>query len=249
MRKKVFALSTKDIGLAIVFASFYAIFSSWNLFPLVGAGQGRFIQLGTLVAPLIGILIYPWLSVLTITIGGTIGFFISQTGPFGPLSFLPHVAAALCASLLINGKKWSCSVAYLFLFLVFAFYPVVGPAWLWPSFLWLHVAALVFLFSPLQSKVWRPLYEEKDSFKLVLTVGLTLFISTLFSHIVGSLMFEIMYWPSLISEVGAWTTTWQLLTFLYPLERILITAIQVPFGTGLLKVLKTHNFNLSSRNV
>lgn len=243
MKMNVFALSTKNIALTIVFASFYIVFSSWNLFPLVG-GQGKFIQAGVVMAPLIGVILGPWLGVFAITVGGVIGAFIWQGGPFGPLSFVPHVAAALYAGLLYNNKRWFCGVAYLLLLVVFAFYPVVGPAWLWPPFLWLHVATLVFLFSPLQPKVGEFLRENKDSLKLAFGVGVTLFIATLFGHVVGSLMFEVVYWPSFISEVGAWKADWQILMWLYPIERMLIAVIAALIGTGLLKALRIYGFKV-----
>lgn len=243
MKTNPLALSTKSMTLAIVFASFYTVFSSWNLFPLIG-GQGNFIKAGVVMALVIGIILGPWLGVIAVTIGGVIGTFIWQVGPFGPLSFLPHVAAALFAGLLYNNKRWSCGVTYLLLLLIFAFYPVVGPAWLWPPLLWLHVAGLAFLFSPLQPKIGEFLREDRDAFKLALGVGTTLFLATLFGHVVGSLMFEAIYWPSFISEVGVWQADWQLLTWLYPIERLFITIAATLIGTGLVKALRIYGFKV-----
>ncbi|MDH5448580.1 MAG: ECF transporter S component [Candidatus Bathyarchaeota archaeon] len=243
MKINTLALSTKNITLTVVFASFYTVFSSWNLFPLVG-GQGSFIQAGVVMAPLVGIILGPWLGIFSIAIGGAIGALMSQTGPFGLFSFVPHVAAALCAGLLCNNKRWFCSVLYLILLLVFAFYPVVGPAWLWPPFLWLHVAGLVFVFSPLQSRVDEFLRENGDAFKLAFGVGITVFIATLFGHVVGSLMFEVFYWPSFISEVSAWKADWQLIMWLYPVERLLIAVVSTFIGAGLLKALRIYGFKI-----
>ncbi|MFP3985630.1 MAG: hypothetical protein ACLFU9_06680 [Candidatus Bathyarchaeia archaeon] len=245
MKPKFFDLSTKNIALTIVFASFYTVFFFWNLFPLVG-GQGRFIQVGTLIAPLIGIVIGPMLSVFGITIGGAIGAFISQSGPFGPLSFVPHLAAALCAGLLYNNKRWYCSFTYLLLLLALAFYPVVGPAWLWPPFLWLHIIVLVFLFSPLQPKIGKYMLENKSASKFVFAVASTLFVATLFSHVVGSLMYEAIYWPTFISEMEIWRANWQLLSWIYPVERLVIAVVSTPLAVGLLKALRIHGFRVDS---
>ncbi len=243
MKTKLPTLSTKNMALIIVFASLYTFFSSWNLFPLIG-GQGQFIKAGNLMAPLIGIILGPWIGIFAITIGGIIGAFIWQSGPFGPLSFLPHAGVALCAGLLYNNKRWLCSSLYLLLLLAFAFYPVVGPAWLWPPFLWLHVAGLAFLFSPLQPKVSRFLHESEDSLRFASGVGVTLFIASLFGHVVGSLMFEAVYWNGFISEVGAWKADWQLLMWLYPIERTIIAVAATAIGTALMKALRVSGFKI-----
>lgn len=243
MRSRFSVLSAKQLALTVIFASFYTVFFSWPLFPLVG-GQGRFIQAGNVIAPLIGIILGPYIGVFAIAIGGVIGAFVWQSGPFGPLSFLPHMAVALCTGLLYNGKKLACGLLYLFLLLVLAFYPVVGPAWLWPPFLWLHVAGLAFLVSPVQLKVDEFLHDDKNLSTFALAVGGVSFTATLFGHIVGSLMFEVIYWPSFISEVAVWKADWQLLMWLYPVERLLITIAATAIGVGLLKALRIYGFEI-----
>jgi uncharacterized membrane protein len=234
-------LSSKDIALAAVFASLHTVFSSWNLFPLVGA-PGRFIQLGTLMAPVIGVILGPWLTLLSLTIGGTIGFFVFQTGPFGPFSFLPQVAAGYSAGLLSTRRRWVCALLYLGLLLVLAFYPPVGPAWLWPPFLWVHMVAALLMCSPLQPKMESFLRQPENAVKLASGLGVTLFLATLFGHAVGTIMFEVVYWPSFISEMGAWKANWQLLMWLYPVERGLIVLLGTLVGTGLLKALRVYGF-------
>jgi hypothetical protein len=167
MKMEVPRSSARSIALTIIFSSFYMVFSSWNLFPLVG-GQGSFIKAGVVMAPLLGIILGSWLSIFAISVGGIVGAFLTPTGPFGLISFFPHLAAALCAGMLYEHKRWLCSVFYLAALVVFAFFPVVGPAWLWPSFLWLHIGALVLFFSPFHGKLRSFLHDDWKKLKLAL---------------------------------------------------------------------------------
>jgi uncharacterized membrane protein len=236
-------LSTKSLALTVVFAALYATLSFLPLFPLIGA-QGKFIQAGNVLAPLMGIVLGPWLGVFAIAVGGSIDAFLPQTGSFGPLSFLPHLATALCGGLLYNNKRWVCGAAYSLLIVAFAFYPVVGPAWLWPLFLWLHVVGLALMFSPLQPKANRFIREDKEVPRLALGFGVTSFLAALFGHAVGTLMFEATYWPILIDEVEAWLFNWQALTLLYPIERGLIAVFSTAIGVGVLRALRAYGFEV-----
>jgi len=232
----------RKIALISVFASLYAIFGLWPLFPVVGA-VGKNITVATVMAPLIGVILGPYIAVLTVLIGGVAGLSIAQIGPFGPLSFLTGVAATFCSGMLYERRRGICAVAYLILLLIFAFYPVVGPAWLYPYFMWLQVIGFVVLVSPLQSKAVERMRGNPNSFVgLTLGAATTFFVATLFSHLVGSIMFEAFYWPTIIPAVETWRSNWQIITFLYPAERIAITITAALIGTALIKALKTHGF-------
>jgi hypothetical protein len=69
-------------------------------------------------------------------------------------------------------------------------------------------------------------------------VGIAMFTSTMFAHVVGTLLFEAASWPFLISSVQSWRGIWQILTITYPFERIAITIVATLLGTGLIKTLK-----------
>jgi len=236
----------QTIALISCFASLYAIFGLWPLSPVVGA-VGKNITVAAVMAPLIGVILGPYIGVLTVLIGGIVGLTIAQIGPFGPLSFLTGVAAAFCSGMLYQRRRLICAVVYLTLLLIFAFYPVVGPAWLYPYFMWLQVIGFVVLVSPLQSKAVERMRRNPNSFGgLTLGAATTFFVATLFSHLVGSIMFEAFYWPTIIPAVETWRSNWQIITFVYPAERIIITIAAALIGTALIKALKTHGFqNLS----
>ena len=237
-------LVAKNIAFIAVFAPWYTIFTFWPLFPVIGA-SGSFITMAVIMAPLIGIILGPYLSVLSIALGGIIGLSLGQIGgPFGPLSFVPHAATTFCSGMLSRGKRMTCAVTYAFLLIIFALYPIVGPAWLYPYFIWMQIVGLVILVSPLQSKAAKQIHGHTKSTGLTFGVGIVSLTAALFGHIVGDIMFEAIYWPTLIPNVDEWRTTWQLLAWVYPLERVMIAIAAAFIGTALIKALKAYGLKL-----
>lgn len=228
-------LSTRDVALVSVFAPLYAIFCSWNLFPLIGS-SGRAITASAIMAPVIGLLLSPYLSVLTVALGGAVGL---SFGYFSPYGYGAGIAAAFCASAIYKGEQALASLVYAAFLLMFALYPTVGPFWLYPYLLILQIIALVVLASPVQAKATKLVRSlNVSSRKLLLGIGVTMFTSTMLAHVVGSLLFEAISWPFLISGVESWRGIWQLIAFTYPFERIAITIAATLLGTGLMKSLK-----------
>lgn len=228
--------STKNIALTSCFAALYVVFSVWNVFPVIG-DETRFISAATLAAPLIGIILGPTYGVLSITLGGIASAFLSlSTGVFGPLSFLPHVAAAFASGMLITRKQAICTVSYLLLFLVYALYPLYGPIWLWPFILWLDLIGLIIIASPLQTRATKYLNETSSSLRMGLGVCLTCLSATLFGHVTGSLLYEIFHW---YETIGWWTLTWQRVTVTYPVERAMIVVAATVIGAALIRTLRS----------
>lgn len=226
-----FHLSTKNIALTACFAALYVVFSFWNLFPVIGT-EDKWINAAVVMAPLFGIILGPYLGVLAITIGGIAGAFFQVTGVFGPLSFMPHAAAAFCSGMLTIRKRKVCVATYAPFLFLFAFFPVIGPVWLWPPVIWLDLIGLIVLASPLQSKAINAMDEASSSVKLIFSIATTCLTATLFGHIVGNILFEAIH-----LQVN-WRATWQGLTFLYPIERGLITLAATFVGTPLVKTLR-----------
>lgn len=236
-------LISKDLALVSCFAPLCTILSFWSLFPIIGA-VGKSISLAAVVAPVIGIILGPWLGAVAVTLGGTIGASVAQIGPFGPLSFLPWTAAALSSGLLYNCRWRILTVLYSILFLAFAFYPIVGPAWLHPYLLWLQVVGLAVLASPLQLRAVKSVRKQTSIQGIIIGVGVISFLATLFGHVVGSIMFEIMYWPTIIENLHSWRSLWQFLTFMYPIERTIITVVATLLGVPLIKALEAYGFRI-----
>jgi hypothetical protein len=178
----------------------------------------------------------PIYGVLSITLGGIASAFLSYQGPFWPLSFLPHAAAAFASGMLIAKKRVLCTASYFLLFVIFAFFPSNGPVWLWPLMLWLDFVGLLIVASPLQARAIKYLNETSSSLHLVLGVCITCLSAILFGHVTGNILFEIFYWPM---TIDSWRATWQALTFIYPIERIMIVIVATFVGTTLIKALKS----------
>jgi len=181
------------------------------------------------------------MGAFAVALGGAVGTSIAQTGPFGALSFIPWTATAFCSGLLYNHKWRLSAVLYSVLLLMFTFYPTVGPAWLHPYLVWFQLIGLAVLLSPLQLRA-VVLSQQTNPEKLIFGVAIISFISALFGQIAGSLMFEMMYWPMLIPELNSWVSLWQALTFLYPVERMIITVIVVFIGAPLIRALRAWGY-------
>lgn len=227
-------LTTHKIALITVFSALYVVLAALPTFPVIGGG-GKGIAAAVIIAPLIGLILGSYTGTLAVIIGGVIVAFAYPTAPFGPFSFFPHLAAAFCAGILRANKQVACIVIYMTLLLVLAFFPVVGPIWLWPLVLWMDLVGLFVVASPLQYKAIAYLNEASSPVKLSLGVAVTCFTSTLFGHVAGNILFAAMNWPNVDFLMGIWQET----TVIYPIERLVITAVATVVGTALLKSLKT----------
>jgi hypothetical protein len=181
-------------------------------------------------------LLGPYLGSLSTLLGGTVGFF---SGYFSLPSFFSGIVAALCAGLLRTGRQAISGLIYFSLLFVFGFYPFVGPVWLFPQLMWFQIAVFLILASPLQSMAIRNLNSTKAKlFSAQFIICLT---STMAGQIAGSLTYEAISWPIFMADVNAWRLNWQIITFLYPIERTFIALASATIGTLLFIVLKTTN--------
>ncbi|UCE28806.1 MAG: hypothetical protein JSV85_05925 [Candidatus Bathyarchaeota archaeon] len=129
---------------------------------------------------------------------------------------------------------------------MFAFYPTIGPAWLHPYLIWFQLIGLAILVSPLQSKAVT-LSQQTNAKELILGVAVTSLISALFGQIVGSIMFEITQWPAFIPDLNKWIPIWQTLTFLYPVERVIITVMVTFIGVPLIRALRAWGYEIGGK--
>ncbi|MDI6846577.1 MAG: hypothetical protein QMD23_00360 [Candidatus Bathyarchaeia archaeon] len=231
-------LTTKDVALLICFTALYTYFSFIPAFPIVGL-QGGAITLAAITAPIIGIILGPYLGMLSTLLGGIVGLFFAPS--FFPPSLISGIVTAVFAGMLYVGKRSVCAFAYFSLLFFFGFYPFVGPVWLCPLSMWFQIIGFLVLTSPLQSMALKNMRNFNNYSRLLLaffTVSLT---STLAGQIAGSLTFELISWPIFMEDVNFWTGLWQLLTWLYPIERIIIALIATFIGVFLYKVLMSAN--------
>jgi len=227
-------LTTKEIALLICFTALYTYFSFIPAFPIIGL-QGGAITLAAITAPIIGIILGPYLGMLSALLGGTVRLF------FAPILFAPSFAAgiitAVFAGSLYENKRSTCAFMYFSLLFFFGFYPFVGPVWLYPVFMWFQIIGFLVLISPLQSMASKNMRNPNNNSKLLSSFFIVFLTSTLSGQIAGSLVFELISWPIFIANVNFWTGLWQLLTWLYPIERIIIALSSTFVGVFLYKIL------------
>lgn len=237
-------MQAKRLALVISFAALYAVLSMVSLFPIIGA-VGTFITLASVMAPLTGMMLGPYAGAVSVSIGGFIGWSVTQAGAFSFLSFIPGACTAFASGLLIAGKRFQSAVIYLALFFLLAFYPTVGPVWLYPLYLWFQLAGLILLASPLTRVAANFTRDNNNLAGLGLGVGLLSLVSTLLGQMAGNLMFELTRWPSIYPQIEFWRTAqWQLLTFVYPVERLIITVFATVIGVPVIKAIWASGFKI-----
>ncbi|NIN00713.1 MAG: hypothetical protein GTO24_22300 [candidate division Zixibacteria bacterium] len=233
--------ATKDLALVCCFAPLYTLFSFWPLAPIIGV-VGKSITMAAVMAPLVGVLLGPYLGAATASLGGVVGASLAQGGALNPISFLPGTAAAFSAGLLYTRKDKVCILLYVLFLLTLVLYPPIGPFWLYPSFAWFQLAGLLILVSPLTSKAIEFTKNQRGSTRLILGISVICFIATMFAHVVGCLVFEVTGWPLVFPQLDFWQSTWRFLSFVYPVERIVITVLATLIGVPLIKTFQAIRF-------
>lgn len=228
--------TVKKIAMTTCFAALYPIFYSLPMFPIIGL-SGAAITAAAVMAPVTGILLGPFLGSLSTVLGGIIVLFLLEH--FSLMSLIATAVATFCAGLLYIGKRKICCLIYFTLLIFFGFYPPVGPFWIYPLLTWFQIIGLLILASPISSiavKKLQSLGNGKSSFLFFFVISL---LATLAGQIAGSLTFEIVFWPTFISEIEVWITTWKVIAWTYPVERIIIAAASTLIGIPLLKTLRS----------
>jgi len=226
-------LTAKEVALLICFTALYTYFSFIPAFPIVGL-PSKAITLAAIAAPIIGIILGPYLSMLSTLLGGALAF---SAGHFSPLSFVAGIVTAVFAGMLYENRRSVSAFTYFSLLFFFGFYPFVGPVWLYPPFMWFQITGFLVLISPLQSMASKNMRNPNNSSKLFSAFFIVFLTSTLAGQIAGSLVFELISWPIFIENVDAWKATWQVVTWIYPIERIIIALTATFIGVFLYKIL------------
>jgi len=231
-------LTPAQVALVICFTALYAVFASIPIFQILGV-PGRNISAAAISAPIIGMVLGPYLGMLSATLGGALSFFV---GSFFPPSYVSGIVATTCAGLLRSGKRAWCALIYVLFLFAFGLYPSIGPFWLFPLSTWFQIAGLLILLSPMQTLAIRNMNSNK-SLKSTYAFFILSLTSTLAGQISGSLMYLLSVQALFFLPIpqGGWLVLWQGLTALYPIERTVIalgaTLILVP----LFRILKSSN--------
>lgn len=232
-------LVAKDVALIVCFTALYTYFCFIPAFLIVGL-EGKAITLASIMAPIIGIVLGPYLGMLSTLLGGIVVLSFAPSF-FVPSSFVSGIVTAVFAGFLHANRRNICAFIYFSLLFLFGFYPIVGPIWLYPSLMWFHVVGFLVLISPLQSMASESMGNFDNDSKLLFAFFIIFLMSTLAGQIAGSIMFELTSWPIIRADVNFWTGVWRLLVWIYPIERTIIASIATFIGAFLYKALMFSN--------
>jgi len=227
-------LNSQDVALTVCFTALYVVFSFMPLSQVIGLG-GKSITAATILALIIGIIIGPYLGLLSSFCGGVLALFFNLS--FSPPSLVAGIVASLFSGWLSNGNRGICVLTYFSLLFFFGFFPSVGPVWLYPPLMWFQIVGFLILISPVQSKTFQNL-NSRNNTKFAISLFIIFLVSTLASQIAGSLLFEVVSWPIFVIDTNAWKTIWKSLTFLYPVERLIIASVATLLGVPIYKILR-----------
>lgn len=230
-------LEAHDVALTACFTALYVVLSFMSISQVIGLG-GKSISAATILALIIGIIIGPYLGLLSSFCGGVLALLFNLS--FSLPSLVAGVVASLFSGWLSNGERGICIFTYFSLLFFFGFFPFVGPVWLYPPLMWFQIVGFLILISPVQSKAFRNL-NSRNNTKLAISLFMIFIVSTLASQIAGSLLFEVISWPIFVVDINAWEAIWEFLTFVYPVERLIIASVATLLGVPIYKILRNTN--------
>jgi hypothetical protein len=177
-----------------------------------------------------------WGGALSVIIGTVLAYPISGT-PFLGLDFLPGMMNVVMVGLILGSRRriaQAIYVAILLLFLVSPYSLLFGYGDI--PYTWLHIAALLLLLSPVAARVpnW---IVRKGNYQLAAVATLA-FVGTMTQHLAGGLLFELAVGLVQGNSPTILKVDWQVIFWLYPVERLLITVISTIISVGLVRSMK-----------
>ena len=235
---------TKIIASIAVFSALYAVLRIIQVFPIVGIPGARF-SVSDALAPIYGIILGPYAGGISVIIGTFLGMALGKPVIFLGLDFLPAMVNAVAVGLLVRRKWIPAIVLNVALLAAFILHPytsflvtVPGTNILFP-FVWLHIAALAVLISPLGYKAgaWVKTFKTKY---LIVGLAILAFVGTMMQHLTGNILYEIVLGEPIggLTAIDFKTLIWPSIFLLYPWERLVLVILAVLIGLPLIKALQ-----------
>lgn len=224
---------TISISLISVLSTIYSVLNLFPIgFPIVGAPGARPILITQFLAITYGYLFGPIVGTFSILLGGVIISLIYIAPPFFILNPLPPAVSSLTASLMVR-KPHLALILYISIWTLYLIYPYIGPLWTFPLVTWFHIFVLVLiLIFNYYKRVKRLSYDNP------MVIFIISLFSTLATHLTGSLLFESMYYPAIIPSIEGFKKIWVLTTFIYPVERLVISTLATTITLPMYRILK-----------
>jgi hypothetical protein len=216
------------IPLAATFAAAYAILRLMPIFVMIG-GSGRVFSTTEFVAPLLGVILGPYVGSVAGVIGTFLGIMLTGRMNFFGLDFLPIMVNAAVLGLLMRRNIMPAIVLYSALIVLFFAHPstlhfvpvpFIGSTVSVP-FIWLHIITWILLVSPLSMKSIEWISGASEKKRLIAACVLSL-IGTTAQHLTGTLLFASMAGPLMGMSQTALQTTWIAVFYAYPIERLIV---------------------------
>jgi hypothetical protein len=197
--------------------------------------SGRFTA-GDFLLTTIALVVGLWGGILSVLLGTVLAYPISGT-PFLGLDFLPAVMNVIVVGLILQNRRRTAQVIYIAMLLLFLISPyslLFGYAYV--PYAWLHIVALMVLLSPLVARV--PGWIVGTGRRQIAAVALLALVGTMAQHITGGLLFEFVYGVVQGNGLSFFRGNWQIIFWIYPIERLLITTISTAISLGLVRAMK-----------
>ncbi len=243
--------NTKAIAAIAIFSALYAALRIIPTVPMIGTGAT--FHLSDILAPLFGILLGPYVGGASIIIGTFAAIGLGTPAPFLGLDFLPAFVVAVSLGFLVRGKWLPVVILNALLLVSYAFDPftsnfIVTP-WGTIPYLWMHIVAFIVLVSPLGRKAGQWVKSSKTT---LITAGFAIlaFTGTMMQHLTGGLVYETVFGNIIGSmDKAAFTTTWNIVFYIYPWERLALIIGAVIVGVPVTKILMKSLFPPETKQV
>ena len=211
-----------------IFGAFHLILT-FIPFSILGMGGG-FLTWGMISAALVGFLLGPFYGTIAVLMGSFIGTGIFNPGGIlGPIiPVLAPAAGAFAAGALRTGRVRELFIVFLIATVGYLIGPIGIPAF---TFIWLHLITLVIITILLIPKLMNSLkdaitFEKGRNLKLMpVAILLFSFIALMTDHMIGTTAGVFYFHYVLAWDVPTLVGIWLSITFVYPVERLLATAV------------------------
>jgi hypothetical protein len=235
LKPALHSADTRKLTLTATLAAVYVVFRAIPIDQLIGI-NGTITAAG-MIATVIGILLEPAYGVVAVFTGTMVAsLFPWNPIKFDGLDFLPGALNVTLVSLAVRGRRMEATLMFLVTIALFIINPFtsvfVGGSLLSPPipYLWMHLAALVVLISPLTKNISTRLTSHHYG-SLVRAMVALAFIGTMIEHLTGGLLFATVVGKGALKF-------WPVIFVVYPIERTILVIGATLIGVTLIRLLR-----------
>ncbi len=209
---------------------------------------GSNISMGIISAPIIGLLLGPYLGALAVLIGAFLGVTVNTSvAVMGPLTPFATATGALAAGLLTSRREKQVIPIMVIGMIAYILSPI-GLMSL--PFLWLHVIALsslmILVLPKVLTKYRAALDDPSDFTRHTCAITILAFIATMTNHIIGSSIAAFYFVYVFESDPISMAGIFLVIAVVYPIERLGATAIITVVSVAILRSIQRSDIFVSS---